>query len=94
MKFKIAYLYPEHLNLYGDTGNVEILKSRASQRNIGAEVIEVTSDSKISEDFFKDISVVVMGGGPDSSQKEMSDDFLYSKGIYLKEYMESGWHRN
>lgn len=89
MKFVVAYLYPNHLNLYGDIGNVEILKYRAVQRNIESEIKIIDLSTKPSNELFSNVSVVVMGGGPDSAQKEMADDFILSKGPYLKEFIEN-----
>jgi len=81
MKLVISYLYRNELNLYGDTGNVEILIYRAKQRGIGTEVIyEITPETNL----------VFMGGGSDSGQKEMYKDLLNSKAIVLKKYIEEG----
>ena len=40
MNLKIAHLYPELLNLYGDRGNIISLKKRAEWRGIDVEVKE------------------------------------------------------
>ena len=47
MKIKIAHIYPELLNLYGDMGNIASLKKRAEWRNIQVEVTEYSIDEKI-----------------------------------------------
>lgn len=87
MKLRIGYFYPKLLNLYGDNGNVEVLVARAQSRGIKTEVVEITPSVKINKAFMKQINVVFMGGGPDSSQKQVYDDFLKNKGDYLKEYI-------
>ena len=38
----IAHLYPELLNLYGDSGNILVLKKRMEWRGITADVRECT----------------------------------------------------
>ena len=87
MKFKIGYFYPEQLNLYGDNGNVEILVYRAKKRGIDVEVTFVDLGTNLEENRF---NLVFMGGGPDSSQKEVYEDLLKDKGPYLKDYINSG----
>ena len=41
MKLKIAHLYPELLNLYGDGGNIICMQKRCEWRGIEAEVYQV-----------------------------------------------------
>ena len=90
MNLKIAYFYQEELNLYGDTGNVEILKYRAEARGFDVEVVYITSTTGVTSSILKDINIVFMGGGPDSGQKDMYQDLLENKGPYLKDYIEKG----
>ena len=47
MKIKIAHIYPELLNLYGDMGNIASLKKRAEWRNIEVEIIEYNIMGKV-----------------------------------------------
>lgn len=89
-KLRIAYLYPQELNLYGDTGNIEILYQRARQRGIDAEVTMIDSGDKVTEETFKQVEIVFMGGGPDAGQKQMYQDLLENKGPYLKDYLTGG----
>ncbi len=90
MKLTLGYFYPKELNLYGDNGNVEILCSRARSRNIGVEILEINSDTKITSELAKKINIVFMGGGPDSGQKTMYEDLIKIKGPFLKEYIGAG----
>ena len=39
---RIAHLYPELLNLYGDSGNILVLRKRMEWRGISCEVQEVS----------------------------------------------------
>lgn len=89
MKLVIGYFYPNLLNLYGDLGNVEILAFRAFQRNIDVEIIEIGVDTKLTQKDTKKINLVFMGGGPDSSQKDMYDDLFSNKASFLKKYIEN-----
>ena len=80
MKLKIAHLYPELLNLYGDMGNIASLKKRAEWRNIEVEVKEYSINEKID---FDDCDILFIGGGSDKEQlvvcnklKEYKEDIL------------------
>jgi len=90
MKLSIGYFYPKELNLYGDTGNIEILLSRAKRRNFETELIQIDSLTKVDSSLMNQINLVFMGGGPDAGQKEMYQDLISNKGPFLKEYIESG----
>ena len=46
MELNIYHLYPEHLNLYGDLGNVNCLKRRCLERGIEVNVVNFTDDEK------------------------------------------------
>lgn len=78
MKIKIAHMYPELLNLYGDMGNIASLKKRAEWRNIQVEVKEYSLDEEID---FENIDILFIGGGSDKEQITVCNK--------LKEYKES-----
>ncbi len=86
-KLKIAYLYPENLNLYGDAGNVEILVYRAKNRGIEVEVNEISIHDSVAKINVRDIDIIVMGGGPDAQQREMYLDFLNNKKTFMSDYI-------
>jgi len=90
MKLTLGYFYPRELNLYGDTGNVEILISRAKARGAEVAVEEITSVTKLSSDAMRRIDLVFMGGGPDSGQQQMYRDLLEDKAPHLREHIEGG----
>lgn len=79
MKITIAHLYPELLNLYGDRGNVMVLKNRLEWRGIECEVLEVERHDAVN---FSEYDVVFLGGGSDREQEivgqtlmKMRDEF-------------------
>lgn len=90
MKLTIGYFYPKELNLYGDTGNIEVLSYRANQRNIDVEVINIDSTINLTPQMLNNINFVFMGGGPDSGQKVISQDFFENKGPLLKQHLQNG----
>lgn len=79
MELKIAHLYPDLLNLYGDKGNIVSLKKRAEWRGIDVRVKEYTLNDEID---FENIDILFIGGGSDREQllvceklKEIKDEF-------------------
>lgn len=90
MKLNIGYFYSEELNLYGDTGNIEILKQRALWRGIQAEVTYINSKTSLTHEQMSGINLVFMGGGPDAGQKKMYNDLIFRKGPVLTKYIENG----
>ena len=69
----LCHLYPELLNLYGDTGNVLVLKSRLAWRHIGCEVreVHVGETPRLSG-----TDIVLIGGGSDREQKIVCESLL------------------
>lgn len=85
-EINIIHLYPDLLNLYGDKGNIACLKTRLSERGIGANVIEVTSKS---DDFdIESADIIFLGGGSDREQ-EIVCGLLKEKAEQLKAYIEN-----
>lgn len=89
MKLVIGYFYKKLLNLYGDNGNVEIFEYRCKARGFDVEVKEIELGVLQPNDV-KEINLVFMGGGPDSSQKQMYQDLVENKKNFLKDYIETG----
>lgn len=83
---KIAHLFPELLNLYGDGGNVITLQKRCQWRGIGVEVAPVHFGDRPS---FADVDLVFVGGGSDREQKIVCEQ-LHGVGAELRSYVEDG----
>lgn len=77
MVYKILYLYPDLLDLYGDSGNIEVLKYRLNKRGIKC----IVDTYSILEDKpnFNDYNLIFMGGGADKEQSILSDDLVKYK---------------
>ena len=87
MELNICHLYPDLLNVYGDVGNILILKNRAESRGIKVNIINVS----LKDDFNKDdYDIVFFGGGQDYEQSIVSEDLKNNKKEGLTEYIESG----
>lgn len=63
---RIVHMYPELLNLYGDSGNMLVLAHRLKQRHIPFEIIEVHVGDSIT---LSSADIVFIGGGSDREQK-------------------------
>lgn len=76
-ELKILYLYPDILELYGDFGNIQVLKYRLEQRGFKAIIVPYS----IGDDApnFKDYDLVFAGGGADQEQSILSKDLLKYK---------------
>ncbi len=87
LRVVIAQLFPERLNLYGDTGNVRTLIQRSVWR--GADVELRTIDTYADEDCLVGVDVIVAGGGPDADQVAVAHG-LTRLGGALDEAVRSG----
>lgn len=74
---KILHMYPAMLDLYGDSGNVEILGYRCKKRGISLEVSK--HDLGDRETDFTDYDIIYLGGGADFEQQLLADDLLCLK---------------
>lgn len=83
---RIAHLYPELLNLYGDSGNILTLRKRLEWRGIGCKVDEVHVDDRPS---FVGVDVAFIGGGSDREQKIVCDHLLAEQ-AELRAFVEDG----
>lgn len=86
MKLRIGHLYPELLNLYGDRGNILILRRRAEWRGIEVEITRISLGDRLDSHAY---DLFFLGGGPDQEQGVASKDLLH-KGPYLREAVEGG----
>lgn len=76
-EIKILYLYPDILDLYGDIGNIKILKYRMEKRGISV-IIDTYSIGDKAPDF-SSYDIVFSGGGADNEQKILSEDLIKYK---------------
>ncbi len=74
---KILYLYPDMLELYGDYGNIQVLKYRIESRGCQA----VIDRYSIGDDApnFNDYDIVFAGGGADNEQSILAEDLVKYK---------------
>ncbi len=83
---RIAHLYPELLNLYGDSGNMLVLRKRLEWRGMRAVVSEVRLGDTPS---LADFDLVFVGGGTDREQRIVCERLQAMRGE-LASYVEDG----
>ena len=86
-ELKILYLYPDILELYGDFGNIQVLKYRLEKRGIKAIVTPYSIGDETPN--FKDFDLVFAGGGADQEQSILAKDLIKYKDN-IKEAVDSG----
>jgi lipid II isoglutaminyl synthase (glutamine-hydrolysing) len=86
MELNICHLYPDLLNVYGDFGNILILKYRAEQRGINVNVFNVSMGDAFDSEKY---DIVLFGGGQDYEQSIVSNDLMEVKSEALTNYIES-----
>ena len=87
MELNICHLYPDLLNVYGDVGNILILKHRAESRGIKVNIINISMNDNFNSD---DYDIVFFGGGQDFEQSIVSTDLMNNKKENLSTYINSG----
>ncbi len=86
-ELKILYLYPDILELYGDYGNIQVLKYRLEKRGIKSTVVPYSIGDDIPN--FSDFDLVFSGGGADQEQGILAEDLIKYKDN-IKQAVESG----
>lgn len=80
LKISIAHLYPKHLNLYGDLGNIITLRKRCEWRGITVDFEEINIGDSIGEH-----DLYFIGGGQDKQQEDVAEELYSHKSELLKQ---------
>lgn len=83
---RIAHLFPELLNLYGDSGNMLVLRRRLAWRGLGCSITEVHMGDRPS---LADFDMVFIGGGTDREQRIVCERLLDQR-AELASFIEDG----
>jgi lipid II isoglutaminyl synthase (glutamine-hydrolysing) len=81
----LVHLYPREMNIYGDTGNVLVLRRRLQWRGRPVTVVPVS----IGDPIPTDADVLLGGGGQDAAQGDIGADFA-SRGPTLRAMADDG----
>ncbi len=79
-KLSIGHLYPKHLNLYGDMGNVIAISKRCEWRGIDIEYRGINPEDEIPE-----CDLYFIGGGQDKEQVSVAGCLYKQKDFLLKQ---------
>ena len=80
---KILWMYHNLMDLYGDKGNIMVLKTRCEKRGIPCEITTCTIGDQVDID---DYDLFFLGGGADHEQSLIFEDLLKRKENILKAY--------
>lgn len=81
----ILQLYPKDMNIYGDWGNVLVLKRRLEWHGYSVKLLEYNQ----GDTFPENVDLVIGGGGQDSGQDSIQTDLL-SIGSKLQKLADDG----
>jgi lipid II isoglutaminyl synthase (glutamine-hydrolysing) len=81
----LVHLYPREMNIYGDTGNVVVLRRRLEWRGRPVRVVPVS----VGDPLPADADIVLGGGGQDAAQGEIGVDFA-RRGAELRAMADDG----
>lgn len=84
---RIAHLYPDLLNLYGDRGNIMCLKYRCEKRGIDVVVDEISVGQRFDHNNY---DILFIGGGQDFEQNVLLDDLHKGKDVEIKKAVTDG----
>ncbi len=76
----LGHLYPDQLNLYGDRGNILVLRRRCQQRGIELRVVGLGIGDALAPDEY---DMLFIGGGQDKEEIPVAQDLYDIKGIGL-----------
>ena len=86
-EIKILYLYPDLLELYGDYGNIQVLRYRIEKRGYKAIIDRYCINDEAPD--FNSYDLVFAGGGADNEQSILADDLIKYKDN-IKEAINNG----
>jgi CobQ-like glutamine amidotransferase family enzyme len=84
---RLAHLYPEQMNIYGDRGNILALTRRCQWRGIEVELIPAGVGAELD---WSTIDLAFFGGGQDSGQALIAADFVERMGPALRAAIDDG----
>ena len=81
----LVHLYPREMNIYGDTGNVLVLRRRLQWRGLPVSITPVS----IGDPLPRDADILLGGGGQDAAQGDIGADFA-ARGAELRAMADDG----
>jgi len=84
---RVIWLYPDHMNIYADRGNIAVLEHRCRWRGIGFELGTAGPGDAVDPDAH---DLFYMGGGQDRDQVLVTRDLAATKRDALAAAVDSG----
>jgi lipid II isoglutaminyl synthase (glutamine-hydrolysing) len=84
-KVVVGHLYPDHLNIYADRGNIAVLEARAAWRGLELEVRTIGLGDPMPDG----VDLFYVGGGQDREQALIAPD-LAARGPALRRAVADG----
>jgi len=84
---RVMWLYPDHMNIYADRGNIAMLERRCEWRGIGFELGTAGPNQPVDPDAH---DLFYMGGGQDRDQALVAGDLVETKRDSLVAALGSG----
>jgi CobQ-like glutamine amidotransferase family enzyme len=86
-RLRLAHLYPEQMNIYGDRGNILALSQRCAWRGITVDLLPVGVGAEVD---WSAVDIAFFGGGQDSGQALIAGDFVDRQGPAVRAAIEDG----
>ena len=83
---RVCHLYPEHLNIYADRGNIAVLRSRCEWRGIDFAAVGCGPGDPLPE-----ADLYYVGGGQDRDQLLIEDDLVGRAGELRAAIADGAW---
>ena len=75
-ELRMLWLYPEHMNIYADRGNIAVIERRCRWRGIGFQLDRAGLGDSVDSDSH---DLLYIGGGQDRDQALVARDLVESK---------------
>jgi CobQ-like glutamine amidotransferase family enzyme len=86
-RVRVMWLYPDHMNIYADRGNLAMLERRCEWRGIEFE-LDTAGPGEVVDPEAHDL--FYMGGGQDRDQALVARDLVETKRTALADALDSG----
>jgi lipid II isoglutaminyl synthase (glutamine-hydrolysing) len=86
-RLRLAHLYPEQMNIYGDRGNILTLAQRCRWRGIELDLLPIGVGAEVDWDV---VDLAFFGGGQDSGQALIAEDFVRRQGPTVRAAIDGG----
>jgi lipid II isoglutaminyl synthase (glutamine-hydrolysing) len=87
LQLRVLWLYPEHMNIYADRGNIAVLERRCRWRAIGFQLSRAGPGDRVDSSAH---DLVYVGGGQDRDQALVARDLVETKREALAEAVAGG----